>query len=98
LTKKLIEKMNFNSKAVELYVEQNGVLDFDIDKLKFLRTTFQFDDLYTFKILSRNNTPAVYYQNVSCIQKIKDVNIPVLFLHSKNDPICLYCLVLFSKL
>ena len=82
--------MMFNSKAVQAYVDNNKVQNFDFSNFRFLRTTFQFDQLYTLKILAPGSTPKKYYANVSCIDYVESVHTPVLFLHSKNDPICLY--------
>ena len=81
--------MLFNSTAVNKYVENQKVSDFDFSKFFMLRTTFQFDDLYTFKILCRGSNPKKYYKHVSCIDYIESVDVPMLFLHSRNDPICL---------
>lgn len=81
--------MHFNGQALEKFLVHYPVKDFDKNKIRFLRTTFQFDEKYTFKILSPGNTPEKYYQYISCLNHLHKIDVPVLFLHSKNDSLCL---------
>ena len=86
---KLTEMMLKNSKAIEKNISYNKIKDFDYSKFRFLRTTFQFDEQYTLKLLAPGSNPKEYYSNVSCKDTIDLVDTPILFLHSKNDFICL---------
>ena len=81
--------MMFNSKAVQENVQNKQVQNFHFSDFWGLRTTFQFDELYTLKVLAPGSSPKKYYANVSCLNFVEKVDIPALFLHSKNDPICL---------
>lgn len=88
LTKKLVEKVHFNAEAIGRFTESNKISDFYIDKIKRLRTTFQFDENYTFKILEPGSNSKEYYKHVSCEEVVDSIQTPILFLHSRNDPIC----------
>ena len=88
MTKKLIDKVHFNTEAIGGFVRSSGIDDFYIDQIKWLRTTFQFDDKYTFKVLDRGSNSKEYYQHVSCQDVVDSIRTPMLFLHSRNDPIC----------
>lgn len=88
LTQKLIEKVEFNIDAITERQKKDGI-DFSLDKVKKTYTTFRFDNEFTFKFLDFNDSKT-YYKLFSCLSDIKDIDVPVLIIHSKNDPISKY--------
>lgn len=86
LTKELIKKVFFNRNSIEKWLLENG-RSIDFDKLTRLKSTFQFDKEVTFKILHKYDSSLDYYKLFSCTDDVANVRQPVLFLHSKNDPI-----------
>lgn len=85
LTKKLQEKVEFNIKAIEERKKKDAV-DFNYEKLSKCFTTFCFDREFTFKFFDYIDS-RVYYKVFSCLTDLKDIDVPVLVIHSKNDPI-----------
>lgn len=86
LTQKLTEKVLFNKKMIDEWCFLNNV-QIDYEKLKKTKTTFDFDQEFTFKVIDSHNNSKEYYRTFSCVDEIAHVEKPVLFLHSKNDPI-----------
>lgn len=59
-----------------------------MEKISKAKTTFEFDDEFTLKVLTKELTHEEYYKELSCIDVIDKIENPMLFIHSKNDPIC----------
>ena len=85
LTKKLFEKVEFNINAITERNRQDS-LDFSVERARRCHTTFCFDREFTFKFLDFNDSK-VYYKLFSCLSDVKDIDVPVLIINSKNDPI-----------
>lgn len=88
LTRGLISKAVFNTKSAELAASKLGI-DFSMEDVKAAKSTFDFDDKFTFKFRSYA-TPEDYYDKLSCLNDVDKVNVPLLVIHSKNDPISMY--------
>ena len=88
LVRNLYNKVMFNKKAIEEYGRLKNI-SFDYEKIRRSPTTFDFDKNFTFTILSQYNDSAKYYELFSCEQDVQNVDVPMLFIHSKNDPISL---------
>lgn len=86
LTTQLIKKVFFNRESIEKWLSENG-RSIDFDRLKRLKSTFEFDKEVTFKMLHQHDNSRDYYKLFSCTEDVANVRQPVLFLHSKNDPI-----------
>lgn len=86
LTKKLTEKVIFNKKMIEEWARLNNH-NFDYKKLQKTYQTFEFDQLFTFKVVKHFDNSKDYYRTFSCVEDVEKVDRPVLFIHSKNDPI-----------
>lgn len=85
LTSKLIERVEFNMDAIERRKHKDNI-DFHYHKMKRTFTTFGFDKEFTFKFLKYQDSK-LYYKLFSCLSDVKDIDIPTLVIHSKNDPI-----------
>lgn len=96
LTEKLVEKVMFNRTSIEAWLLEHG-RTINFDKLKKLRTTWAFDKEVTFRIHDVSNTQE-YYKTFSCHEDVGAVTQPVLFLHSKNDPISSIDIIPFDKI
>lgn len=59
-----------------------------MDRLSKTKTTFTFDEEYTLKVIARGSTQEAYYGELSCGDYLDSIENPVLFIQSKNDPIC----------
>ena len=88
LTKRLIERVEFNIDSITERQKKDGIA-YDLDKVRKCYTTFKFDKEFTFKFLDYNDSK-VYYKLFSCLSDVKDIDVPVLIIHSKNDPISRY--------
>lgn len=97
LTEKLVEKVLFNRQVIEQWLTENG-RQVDFDRLKKLNSTFEFDQEFTFRILDRVGDSREYYQTFSCHKDVGAVEEPVLFLHSRNDPISSVNLIPFDQI
>ena len=69
----------------KLNEEKNAGIDFD--KVKAVKTTFEFDKEFTFKLVPGFESSKDYYRHLSCLDQIENVEQRVLFLQSRNDPI-----------
>lgn len=88
LTNQLINKTVFNLETLEKFVKKNDIKDFCLEKLKKSSTIFDYDKFFTFKLIERGHENAGrFYQHFSCHEDIKDIERPVLFIQSGNDPI-----------
>ena len=92
LTRKLIDKVKFNQRAIEMKLDQNGDR-IDFEKLKKCKTTFEYDREFTFKIIDNFKNSEEYYKGFSCKDSIKKIDKPVLIINSANDPISLKSLI-----
>ncbi len=86
LTQKLSEKVEFNRQAIEEWSNEK-MIPLDFNHIRKSKTTFEFDRRFTFKIVDQHNDSSIYYQLFSCQNDVANVDVPVLFIHSKNDPI-----------
>jgi predicted alpha/beta-fold hydrolase len=86
LTAKLYEKVEFNKQAIEEFAKDKNI-QFDYKSMKNSWTTFEFDKKFTFKVVEGHNDSDIYYQLFSCQNDVENVDVPVLFIHSQNDPI-----------
>ena len=86
LTRKLYEKVTFNIQAIEEF-SRTKKIQLDFKRISRSTTTFDFDRQFTFKVVDQHNDSAVYYQLFSCQNDVENVEVPVFFVHSKNDPI-----------
>jgi predicted alpha/beta-fold hydrolase len=59
----------------------------DFEKLKTYETWREFDDEYTIKANPSFSCVAEYYNQASCLHKVKDIKVPTLVLQSRDDPI-----------
>lgn len=87
MVKNLLRKARFNHEALARWQAEKGV-DLDLAGLEKLTNTFEFDEKFTFRIHPEYRAHREYYDRVSCAQFIDRIDVPVLFLHAKDDPIC----------
>ncbi len=61
--------------------------DFDLDeaRVKKIKTIYEFDDIFTAPVHGYKNAKEYYTQN-SSRQFLKEIKIPTLLIHSKDDP------------
>lgn len=81
--------MDLNHETIQKFMKLHNITDFDKSAAAKAQTTFQFDKEFTFKLLDRGGNLEDYYRHMSCKDVIDQVKDPVLFFHSKDDPICL---------
>lgn len=62
-------------------------LNFDVDFLLNTNQIKDFDDFYTAKMFGFSHADE-YYRNISCVNDIKNVNVPLLCISAKDDQIC----------
>lgn len=86
LTQKLSEKVEFNRQAIEEWSKEKNV-SLDFNHIRKAKTTFEFDRRFTFKIVEQHNDSSIYYQLFSCQHDVGNIDVPVMFIQSKNDPI-----------
>ena len=87
LTSGLISKVKFNLNNI-LRISKHKNIEFDFDNVKDKTNTFDYDKEFTFKFSDYDN-PQDFYTEISCFQHVKNVNVPLLIINSKNDPISL---------
>jgi predicted alpha/beta-fold hydrolase len=87
-TKNLVKKLKNNHETLQKTLDKKGITDFDMDKISKSKTTFEFDNEFTLKVLANDMTHEEYYKCLSCIDVLESINNPMFFIHSKNDPIC----------
>lgn len=85
IASKMIAHAELNSSAINRVSEKHR-MDFDFSKVKRSNTPLQFNENFTFKFHSFPE-PADYYRRLSCVDDIKKINVPLLVLNAKNDPI-----------
>lgn len=83
LTKLLIRKVLFNKETLDKHLEKNGI-QFDYEKFKKSKILKEFDENFTYKVHSEK--PDIF-EKLSCFKFIKEIDVPVMFINSKNDPI-----------
>ena len=60
----------------------------DLEAIKVAKTWRELDEQFTIKIHKQKyNCAAAYYNDASCLFKVKDVKVPTLVVHSEDDPI-----------
>lgn len=69
----------------------------DWKALSKVNTTFEFDELFTFKVHKGASNPKDYYKLLSCYEEVEKVTQPVLVLQSENDFCVPLDLVPFEK-
>ena len=88
LTSQLIEKTIYNFETVTKFIEKHNIKDFCLESLKKSETIFDYDKHYTFNLIERKNKcTETFYKHFSCHDDIKNIQRPVLFIQSNNDPI-----------
>ena len=80
--------MHLNMESVKKVIKRDNIQDFDPDLVDKTQTTFQFDEEFTFKLIDRGGNGEDYYRHMSCVDVLDKVQDPVIFFHSKDDPIC----------
>lgn len=84
----LKEILIFNKRMVDK-VTRKWKVKIDYDNIDFSSTTFEFDKYATFKIYKGIfHSSKHYYHTFSCHKHFHKVEVPVLFIHSKNDFLC----------
>ena len=59
----------------------------DMTRISKVETWRDFDEEFTRKVHPKWPSTAQYYYEASCLQKVRDIKVPTLVLHSKDDPI-----------
>lgn len=79
------QKPTENEKGVyETMIKTFGL---DMTRISKVETWRDFDEEFTRKVHPKWPSTAQYYYEASCLQKVKDIKVPTLVLHSKDDPI-----------
>lgn len=86
MVKNLVKKVHHNKTAIEKWIEENKS-DLDFEHLSKIKSTFEFDNYFTFRVNKSYKNIDDYYHDISCEQFVSKIQIPVLFLQAKNDPI-----------
>jgi len=93
LQKALYDKhLNINSKQIvqknyDLLKFHEFEIGYDLDKCLSSKNIREFDKYMTAPINGFDNLKD-FYQDVSSCHYIKDISIPMLFIHSLDDPVC----------
>jgi predicted alpha/beta-fold hydrolase len=87
-TKKLINKLKYNEESLKKFLKKKSISDFDMKKAERAKTTFEFDNEFTLKVLAKGLTHQEYYKELSCLDYLDSIKNPILFIQSKNDPVC----------
>ena len=85
LTRYLVSKVEFNIDAIQAITAKKNI-DFSLKDLRRSKTTFEYDRKFIFKF-HNYSSPKEYYDRLSCVQEVSKINVPLLVIHSKNDPI-----------
>lgn len=85
LTNELVNKILYNKSSVDKKIKKENI-GIDFEALKKCNTTFEFDKEFTFKLVKENDSKE-YYKTFSCHEDLENVDVPVLFIQSRNDPI-----------
>ena len=86
------EKTNYLIPALstnEKYYNLKKKKIFDINIIKSANSVSEFDQEFFAKVTGNTNKDD-FYLNISSYKLVKNINIPTLFIHSKDDPICTY--------
>ena len=65
--------------------DMKSLLNFDASKIKNIKTFWEFDEIYTAPIHGFKSAQD-YYTKCSSKQFLKNIDIPTLIIHSKDDP------------
>lgn len=87
LMRKLRQRILHNEVAIRRFEEERGV-SIDFPSIIKARTAFELDDRFNKHVYAGFKSPEEYYNLVSCLPYLAQVKVPVLVIHSKNDPIC----------
>ena len=86
------EKKNYLIPALstnEKYYNLKKKKIFDINIIKSANSVSEFDQEFFAKVTGNTNKDD-FYLNISSYKLVKNINIPTLFIHSKDDPICTF--------
>ena len=81
--------MDYNLDMILKVAEEKKIEDFSPKLVRKANTTFEFDNYFTLKFHLPGEPHINYYRDLSCSNDVFKINKPMLFIHSKNDPICL---------
>lgn len=85
VTRGLINKALFNIDTVEKHASEQGI-DIDMSKVKKSTTPLYFDEHFALKLHPYSSLED-YYARLSCVTDLSGVGVPLLVIHSKNDPV-----------
>ena len=81
------QKNNYNKGIKSLISQRKDILDYN--KLYNAESIKDFDNNFFAKILGYRNADS-YYRGISSFNYIKNINVPTLIIHSKDDPVTSY--------
>lgn len=84
--KKIISRIEPEIKKFHESFESKGI---DLIKIKNSRSCSEFDDLFTSRMLGLRDS-SEYYEKASCGHLLKNVEIPMLAINSKDDTVVSY--------
>ena len=87
LRKNVLIRENPSEAEKKIFEEMAKKFGIDWDEIKQCETWKAFDEKYTLKTHPHFKTVADYYYASSCLTKVKDIKVPTLVVHSKDDPI-----------
>jgi predicted alpha/beta-fold hydrolase len=59
----------------------------NFDEIKHIESWKAFDDKFTIKVFTQFKSVADYYYEGSSFSVVKDIKVPTMVIHSKDDPI-----------
>ena len=83
------KKMDFNINSIRKQIQNNEIKDVDLEGARNSSNIREFDERFTFKMFS-DIERTKYYSILSCHTHLSKVQLPMLFINSKNDPISKY--------
>ena len=86
LTKRLIKKVLYNKETLLKHVKKDKI-DFNLEKMIKSKTLDEFDENFTYKLHPKNPD---MFEKLSCLNFITKIDIPIMFINSKNDPLSDY--------
>ncbi|KAJ1835869.1 hypothetical protein LPJ63_000791 [Coemansia sp. RSA 2711] len=82
LTRSLISVFTSNRKVI-----MAGEVELDADAIEAARTITEFNEAYTAKVFGYSSAQELNAEG-SCVQHIKHIQIPMLFINALDDPMC----------
>ncbi|KAJ2828405.1 hypothetical protein IWW50_001403 [Coemansia erecta] len=82
LTRSLVAMFTSNQKVI-----MAGDIELDADAITRARSMTEFNDAYTAKVFGYASGKELNTSG-SCVQHIKDISIPMLFINALDDPMC----------